>query len=294
MTNEEIAEMKVDQLREFILTTEELGYTESDVAKMKKGELVKVVQNYTQQLSDTATEFDLKYEKEENGPNTLQEVLPQYGTDEWQKYVLSLLRPDEMFEGSPKMAGLRRVAQLLLGDIVHSGAESVSVIAQEDGRAVTVNYKVVFAWKLDFGVNITDIANTKFELRTFMGVADCVENRDSIYAVHPAAFAETKAMARAFKTALCLSIVTADEKISGYGNVSSRPQQTKKDETDRPASPHLIKTVVSWAQASKVDHLDVLRKNMKEITGGEPKDFDDLTEGEIRKLFSIMSTTKHG
>jgi hypothetical protein len=188
------------------------------------------------------------------------------------------------------MSGLRRVAQLLLGDIVHSGAETVSVVPQEDGRAVTVNYKVVFAWKLDFGVNAVDLTRIDLERRTFMGMADCIENRDCMFARHPAATAETKAMARAFKTALCLNIVTADEKLSGY----TKPRaETKKDDSDKPASPHLMKTVKNWGQASNVDHLEVLKNNLREITGGLPKEFEELTESEVKNLFSIMSSKKH-
>ena len=287
---QEIDSLDVGSLRQFILDTQELEYSEADVAKMKKAECLKIVKDYMQQLSDNASDFSLKYEEEEFVPNSIQETVPQYGSDEWQEYVVSLLRPDEFFDGSPKMSGLRRVAQMLLGDIVHSGAESVSVVPQEDSRAVTVNYKVVFAWKLDFGVNAVDISKAQFDLRTFMGMADCIENRDCMFARHPAATAETKAMARAFKTALCINVVTADEKLSGY----TKPrEQINKDDTGKPAPPNLLKTVKNWGQASNVDHLKVLRANMKEITGGLPKDFEELTEKEVKKLFSIMSSEKH-
>lgn len=294
MTNEEIAKMSVDTLRQFIIDTEDIDFDESDAAKLKKPQLVKIVQDYTQQLSDTENGFDLQYEKPEIVPNTLQEVLPRYGTDEWQQYVLSLLKPEEFFEGSPKMAGLRRVAQMLLGDIVFSGADSVSVIAQEDGRAVTVNYKVTFAWKLDFGISMVDLSRAEFEYRTFMGIADCVENRDSIYAVHPAAFAETKAMARAFKTALCLSVVTADEKVSGYGNRNTSSQPTKKDDTGKPASPQLFKIIEQWSKASNIPHIETLKENLDEITGGVAKEFEELTETEAKTLYKVMTRKQEG
>jgi len=68
-------------------------------------------------------------------------------------------------------------------------------------------------------------------VRTFTGVADCIEDVRSVFGRHPAASAETKAQSRALKNALGLSILTAEEKISGYDDVerpSAQPAQSEQ------------------------------------------------------------------
>ena len=43
--------------------------------------------------------------------------MPEYGTKEWNDYVMSHFRKDELIDGNPICAGLRRVAAILLGTL---------------------------------------------------------------------------------------------------------------------------------------------------------------------------------
>jgi hypothetical protein len=134
----------------------------------------------------------------------------------WHEYVLSLFTEDELDNGNPKVNGLRRVAQLLLGDIMYSGPINVYAPETSDsiGRA-TVVYKIEFAWRL--GVKFADITFDRFSLpiKTFVEVADVWSgNADRKYAIHTTSLASTRAEARALRKALNLRCVAAEELVS--------------------------------------------------------------------------------
>ena len=69
---------------------------------------------------------------------------PDYLSPEWDAYVMSQFEPNELIDGYPNVAGLRRVAELLLGPILESGPSQVfPVVGNGAGRA-TVVYAVTF------------------------------------------------------------------------------------------------------------------------------------------------------
>lgn len=150
------------------------------------------------QISQDSTEKELRY-------------IPPYGTKEWQDFIISELREDEIYKGNPLHTGLRRLTERYLGDIVSSGPIDVQVTndINHPGRA-TVIYEIVILWKLGTPEYVN--MDYTFEKRIFRAVAECwTGNSPATFSVHPAATAETKAASRAFKTALMLSVHTADE-----------------------------------------------------------------------------------
>ena len=114
----------------------------------------------------------------------------------WQDYVMGFFEKSEMYDGKPKVQGLRRVAELLLGEITFSGPVNVYPSTNENapGRAT-----VTFAVEFESRVRFSDVADV------WHG------NTDDMIAVFPAAMASTRAEARALRKALRLSIVSADE-----------------------------------------------------------------------------------
>jgi len=115
---------------------------------------------------------------------------------EWNDYVLGLFDEKEMYDGRPLCAGLRRVAELLLGRIVVSRPTQVFPPTEGDsiGRA-TVIWEVVFE-----------------DGSVFSDVADCWEgNTDDTFCVFNTATAATRAEARALRKALRLRGVAAEE-----------------------------------------------------------------------------------
>ncbi|SVC62097.1 uncharacterized protein METZ01_LOCUS314951, partial [marine metagenome] len=132
-------------------------------------------------------ETDEEKEKEE-----VDMTMPAYGSKEWNDYIMGKFESRELIDGNPICAGLRRVAEDVLGSIVSSRPLQVwpSTDVNGPGRA-TVVFEVVINW-MDSG-----------ELRTFAEVADVWHgNTDDLFCAHPAATASTRAEGRALRKAL--------------------------------------------------------------------------------------------
>lgn len=115
---------------------------------------------------------------------------------EWNDYVLGLFDKSEMYDGRPLCHGLRRVAELLLGEIVSSKPTQVFPPKDENGigRATVI-------WEVTFSNG-----------STFSDVADCWEgNTDDTFCVFNTATAATRAEGRALRKALRLRVVAAEE-----------------------------------------------------------------------------------
>lgn len=128
---------------------------------------------------------------------------PQYGSKQWHEYIMSRFDPEELFDGNPTCAGLRRVVEDVLGSIVSSGPSEVFVFppANENGPGrATVVYEVIIDWK------------NSGNYRTYKEVADVWHgNTDDLFAAHPAATASTRAEGRALRKALKVRCLAAEE-----------------------------------------------------------------------------------
>lgn len=201
----------VDEMRQALL---DAGESPANVASMKKAQL----KQRLDELAGSKMAFDLEpiEETPAEAPTTLLQALKlEYGSPEWNNYIIGLMHPSELWDGLPKVNGLNRVANLVLGDIVSSKPVNVIVTVTEHGKSVTVNYELVIDWKLNTPVGYGIMADA--QLRTFGGVADCNEDMSSTFFKHPAAIAETKAMGRALRKALALSVIAAEEMMAGGG-----------------------------------------------------------------------------
>jgi len=126
---------------------------------------------------------------------------PRYGSKEWNDYILSKFEPSELIDGNPTCAGLRRVAEDVLGDIIVS--RPTQVFASDDangpGRS-TVVFEIIIDW-MNSG-----------QLRTYADVADVWHgNTDDLFCAHPTATASTRAEGRALRKALKIRCVAAEE-----------------------------------------------------------------------------------
>ena len=121
---------------------------------------------------------------------------PDPTSPDWNDYVLSLFDESELYDGRPLCAGLRRVAELVMGRIVSSRPTQVFAPqgGDEIGRA-TVIWEIVFE-----------------DGSLFSDVADCWEgNTDDAFCVFNTATAATRAEGRALRKALRLKTVAAEE-----------------------------------------------------------------------------------
>lgn len=128
--------------------------------------------------------------------NVLETNVPSMLSPEWHEYAMSLFHESEMIDGHPLVAGLRRVAEVVLGPIVFSGPTQVFPVQREDhhGRA-TVIFTVEFA----NGIRYAEVADS------WEG------NTDDMFCAFAVAIASTRAEARALRKALKIKGVAAEE-----------------------------------------------------------------------------------
>jgi hypothetical protein len=166
----------------------------------KKADLIKLVE----EIMTDNTLFDELFEEEvavETTTDTEEELAPEIGSLEWNDYVMGHFQKNELIDGNPICAGLRRVAELLLGDVVESGPTEVFPATDNNGPGrATVVYQVVFNW-MNSGV-----------FKTYREVADVWHgNTDDLFCAHPVATASTRAEGRALRKALKIRCLAAEE-----------------------------------------------------------------------------------
>jgi len=121
---------------------------------------------------------------------------PDMLSSEWHDYAMSLFEEDELMNGHPLVTGLRRVSELVLGQIMYSGPTQVFPVTRDDhhGRAT-----VVFTVRFANGSEYSE-------------VADAWEgNTDDMFCAYAVAIASTRAEARALRKALKIKGVAAEE-----------------------------------------------------------------------------------
>jgi len=128
--------------------------------------------------------------------NVVLNDMPSMLSPEWHDYAMSLFHEGEMVDGHPLVAGLRRVAELVLGTIVFSGPTQVFPVQRENhhGRAT-----VIFTVKFANGIEYAEVADS------WEG------NTDDMFCAFAVAIASTRAEARALRKALKIKGVAAEE-----------------------------------------------------------------------------------
>lgn len=128
--------------------------------------------------------------------DVIQSDMPSMLSIEWHDYAMSLFHEHEMIDGHPLVAGLRRVAEVVLGPIIFSGPTQVFPVQREDhhGRAT-----VIFTVKFANGMEYAEVADS------WEG------NTDDMFCAFAVAIASTRAEARALRKALKIRGVAAEE-----------------------------------------------------------------------------------
>lgn len=129
-------------------------------------------------------------------------VKPKYATREWHDFIMSQFQEDELFNGYPKVDGLRRVTQEFLGDIIVSRPDILDTPRMDNGyRYVASHELIVVFWDDNKQHLFTELADV--DLKNV--------NTPAEYAKHPTATASSKAEGRALRKALKLRTLAAEE-----------------------------------------------------------------------------------
>jgi hypothetical protein len=157
--------------------------------------------------------------------DVIQSDMPSMLSPEWHDYAMTLFQPSEMVDGHPLVAGLRRVAEVVLGPIVFSGPTQVFPVQRDDhhGRAT-----VVFTVEFANGMRYAEVADS------WEG------NTDDMFCAFAVAIASTRAEARALRKALKIKGVAAEE-------------LTKKD------TAKIVRDISTTKQASEGEYDDTSR-----------------------------------
>lgn len=178
-------------------------------------------------MSEQGSLFDVESMKEEirradieNENLAENDLMPAYGSDGWNDYVMQQFHKGELFDGNPTCAGLRRVVEELLGSIVVSRPSQVWPATDSDGPGrATVVFEIVIDW-MNSG-----------QLRTYSEVADVWHgNTDDLFCAHPVATASTRAEGRALRKALKVKCLAAEE--LAKKDIVSIVRQTVQKPTD--------------------------------------------------------------
>ena len=177
--------MKAEEIREKLKT--EYNYSDNDLVQLKG------ITALRDALSLEETQIS---EVEEIHDDDYDDDIKQ-GDFGWHDYVMSKFHEEELYEGKyPTLKGLRRVGFSLVGPIIQSEIMDLKSSLDETGpgRAYCV-YRLVLA-----------------DGRVYSGAADAYRgNIQGDYNIYPVAIAENRAEARAYRKALMLNVVAAEE-----------------------------------------------------------------------------------
>lgn len=223
----------VGEIRDFLINE---GYDEEDVRSKRKVELVDFIEEealsaklnmfYPDDEVSVIPEFNhSELDEEITSSNSVDNSIlpnqPKKGSPEWNDFVISQFTPDEIVEipqdkdkkiKGVKCDGLRRVAQLLFGEIVESYPVDQGINYPDytiNKAADQVKLKnPPFAW-----VKYIVAFQGKFgNIVRWGGLADVnANNTDPKFLAYAVATAETRAEARALRKALGIKILAAEE-----------------------------------------------------------------------------------
>lgn len=202
-------------------------------------------------LMNNLSEMDLEPSEETEKEEEFE--APEYGDPNWQEYVLSFFYENELYDNKyPTLNGMRRVAQILLGELESSGVISLQASMPEDnnGRAYCV-YELIFSDFLGRGRKV------------FRAAADAHQfNMNDTYCIYPVAIAENRSEVRAYRKALMLSVVGAEEmKEANVGHFES-VLSTNADSSNGKASSTQMVIIKTKTDALKIDFSKVVTNNM--------------------------------
>jgi len=268
------------------------GAKKKDLVELVEAVMAKDEDFVTMQIPSPEEIFDVFDEKPEEEPQeeavikegSGEEDRPSMFDDEWIGYVMAHFKSNELIDGNPICAGLRRVAELLLGDIVESGPEQIYPATDSNGPGrATVVFKVVFNWM------------NEGTLRVFKEVADVWHgNTDDLFCAHPVATASTRAEGRALRKALKLRCLAAEElakkDIVNIVQESVKQAPTSGDyEAGKGISGQQIQFIDNRCNQLDIDVLGFI--NIGENTYGN---IGDVTKDSAKKMIKVLNTYQNG
>ncbi|KKL97902.1 hypothetical protein LCGC14_1829780 [marine sediment metagenome] len=199
--------LKKAELKDVLL---KMGHDPDDINKMKRPALLELYSSENVGQSAEVALGGVVVEEDKATPTTGPETqfpgddktvseVPERSSKEWTQYVLGKFLDDELEGENPRVDGLRRVAQEVIGTIVEEGCDLVACPTVENGMRACVKAWVVFENEQRFE-SLADASPTNIT--------------GEEYAMYLTAMADTRAKGRCFRNALGLKRVVAAEELS--------------------------------------------------------------------------------
>ena len=266
------------------------GAKKKDLVDLVEAIMSKDEDFVTTQTPDVSTFDDVFEEEEEEKEESAtkeegsDEERPSIFSDEWNEYVMAHFKSNELIDGNPICAGLRRVAELLLGDIIESGPEQVFPATDNNGPGrATVVFSVTFNWMNDGTIKV------------FKEVADVWHgNTDDLFCAHPVATASTRAEGRALRKALKLRCLAAEE-LAKKDIVDIVQQAVKQAPT---SGEYESDKIISSQQIQFIDNrcnqLDIDVAKFINIGENTYSGIDEVTKDNAKKMIKVLNTYQNG
>jgi len=186
-----------------------MGHNPDDINSMKRPALLELYSSESVGQSAEVALGGVVVEEDKTTPadpehrflsdyETVDEV-PDRCDKEWTQYVLGKFLDDELDGENPRVDGLRRVAQDVIGTIVEEGCDLVACPTVENGMRACVKAWVVF----ENGQRFEALAD-----------ASPVNITGEEYVIYLTAMADTRAKGRCLRNALGLKRVVAAEEVA--------------------------------------------------------------------------------
>jgi|TARA_R110000751_G_scaffold63593_1_gene131068 hypothetical protein len=264
----------------------------------KKQDLIKLTEtimsndeDFVDAQSSSVATFDDMFDepvrdatKEEKEQESNEEESPSIFSDGWNDYAMSHFKSNELIDGNPVCAGLRRVAELLLGEIIDSGPVQVFPATDNNGPGrATVVFKVTFNW-MNSG-----------QTKSFSEVADVWHgNTDDLFCAHPAATASTRAEGRALRKALKLRCLAAEELAKkNIVDIVKQAVASAPTSGEYEHNKNISSQQVQFIDA-RCNQLDI--DVTKFINMGENTyvNINDITRESAKKMIKVLNTYQNG
>lgn len=199
--------------------------------------------------------------------------IPEYASEGWGQYVLSLLTPDELLNGLPKANGLRRVLNFVF-DIISSGSKEIIL---KDSNEVLINWVIEFLPRKQI---CFDATSPTLPVKSVTGFASAsYENVKPPFNKYLAAVADTRAEARAMRKALLLNCIAAEEAEEHLEETATTDLISENQKT-------IAKTM---SDRLKVNLDKTISHYSIEITGKEGAKLDSLSRVEANKVLAVLN-----
>ena len=264
----------VENLRKMLIDSGK--YSLEEVQNIKgKANLVEAIMSLNKEsnsaieLLDSVEIIDDSFQSNDEEVDEVQP--PNYYSHDWHNYVMSHFQEDELVNGFPKIDGLRRVAELLLGDIIETGPTKL----ESSGQHAFCVYQIRFDWKMSEG---------HYKVFTASG-GSSKENTDDLFSIYPECIAETRAEARALRRALKIRIAAADE----IKNVKMAKQPQVTSSTGEWSENELISSTQRKFLEKKCAQLEI--DLMKFVNNGKSKynSVDEVTKDTATKMITAIN-----